>query len=151
MTTEPPTRTPTNAMGDAVPPPSLRLPGIRQALLATSLVGVLLVLVAGLTAGRAGVLGAVFGVTLVCSFFLFGAFNTGLAATYAPRASLLVALLTYTVQVVALALVLAGVSRSGLAEETIDVRWLSGTVIVGTLVWTGALVACTLSGPEARR
>jgi ATP synthase protein I len=133
------------------PPPSLRVPGVWQALVATLAAGALVAVVALLAAGRPQLLGTLVGVALVCGFFLFGAFNTGLAAAYAPRASMLVALLTYVVQVVALGLVLMGIARSGLAEETLDPRWLGGTVIVGTLVWTTTLVFRALSGPAVRR
>jgi ATP synthase protein I len=156
MTTDPadeppPDLPPPDPIPRSVPPPSLRVPGLSQALLATALVGVVMAVAAGLTGGRAEVLGTAVGVALVCGFFLFGAFNTSLAAAYAPRASMLVALLTYTVQVVGLALVLVAISESETAEDALDVRWLGGTVIVGTLVWTGALVARTLSGPAVRR
>jgi ATP synthase protein I len=147
MTTERPER----LTQPGPPPPSLRVPGLGRALVSTVVLGVVLGVVAQLGEGRPALLGTVVGMALVWGFFLFGALNTGLAAAYAPRASMLVALLTYTVQVVALALVLVAISRSGMAEDTLDVRWLGGTVILGTLVWTGALVVNTLSGREVRR
>jgi ATP synthase protein I len=150
MTTERPADT-AAAPRPGPPPPSLRVHGLRQALAATVAAGGVLALAAALAEGRAALAGVALGTLLVCGFFLFGALNTALAAAYAPRASMLVALLTYVVQVVALGLVLAAVARSGLSERELDVRWLGGTVIVGTLVWTGALVVRTLSGAEVRR
>lgn len=122
------------------PPPSFTTAGASSALLVTAVLGLLAAGVAGLVAGRAPLLGVLLGVALVCGFFLFGAVNTALAAAYLPRASLALAMLTYLMQVVALLLVLVAVERSGLTEETVDARWLSGTVIVGTVVWVAALV-----------
>jgi hypothetical protein len=43
--------------------------------------------------------------------------------------------------VMLLGLVLVGLSRSGLVEERLDVRWLAGAVIVGTLAWMVSLLA----------
>ena len=83
------------------------------------------------------------------SFFSFGAVSVNLVATVAPRASMLVALMTYTLQVLMLALVLVAVSRSGASPETLDVRWLAGAVIAGTLVWMGALLVGTARSVRA--
>jgi ATP synthase protein I len=92
------------------------------------------------TAGGAQLLGVLVGAALVAGFFVFGMVNTAVAAAYAPRVALVVALLTYTLQVVALGLVLVAVSRSELTPDRLDVRWLAGTVIAGALGWTVALV-----------
>jgi ATP synthase protein I len=65
-------------------------------------------------------------------------------ATVAPRASMMFALMTYTLQVLLLAMVLVAVSRSDLAPDTLDLRWLAGSVIAGTLVWMAALLVGAL-------
>jgi ATP synthase protein I len=72
-----------------------------------------------------------------------------LVAAYAPRASLLVALLTYVVQVGALALVLAEVQASAAAGSTLDVAWTGGAVVVATVVWLLLLVVRALRNVPA--
>ena len=77
-------------------------------------------------------------------FYLFGTVTVSLVAAYAPRASLLVALLTYVLQVGALALVLAEVQASAAAGSTVDVGWVGGAVVVATVVWLLLLVVRAL-------
>ncbi len=120
--------------------PSMRMPGVGRALLVTAVVTVGAAALALATAGGAQLLGVLVGAALVAGFFVFGMVNTAVAAAYAPRVALVVALLTYTLQVVALGLVLVAVSRSELTPDRLDVRWLAGTVIAGALGWTVALV-----------
>jgi ATP synthase protein I len=86
-------------------------------------------------AGRPQALGAVLGAGLMTAFYLFGTVTVSLVAAYAPRASLLVALLTYVLQVGALALVLARVQASASAGATVDVGWVGGAVVVATVAW----------------
>jgi ATP synthase protein I len=131
--------------------PSLGLAAAGWSAGVTGTVGVALVVVAALAGGRPQMVGAGAGTVLVCVFFGFGVLNTAVAAAYAPQASLLVALLTYVVQVVGLALVLLWVTRSDLVPGTLDDRWLAGSVITGTLVWTGVLLVRTVRGAEVRR
>jgi ATP synthase protein I len=127
--------------------PAMRVPGVGWALTVTVVVGLSAVLLAAVLGGSEQVLGALAGTALVAVFFLFGMVNTALAAAFAPRTALLVAMLTYTVQVVGLAILLVAVSRSEAAGESLDVRWLAGTVIVGALGWTVALVVDALRQP----
>ena len=88
---------------------------------------------------------------LTVFLFLVGALNTGLAAAYAPRWSLAVAMLTYFVQVAGLALVLTWLARRDVGADVLNPGWLGGAVIVGTLAWTSALVVGTLRDPEVQR
>ena len=134
-------------------------PGVRDGL-TTNLVGAGLVVAVGvvvagagallglLVAGRPQVLGAVLGAGLVTAFYLFGTVTVSLVAAYAPRASLLVALLTYVLQVGALALVLAevqaAVDESPAAGSSLDVAWVGGAVVVATVVWLVLLVVRAL-------
>ena len=128
--------------------PSMRLPGVGRALVVTLLVAVAAAGLALVTAGGPQLVGALAGAALVAGFFVFGMVNTALAAAFAPRVALLVALVTYTLQVVVLGLVLVAVSRSGLTPDRLDVRWLAGTVIVGALGWTVALVLDALGSTD---
>jgi ATP synthase protein I len=126
----------------------MRLPGVGRALVVTLVVGLLGCGLAVVAADGPQLVGALAGTGLVAGFFLFGMVNAALAATFAPRAALAMALLTYTMQVVALGLLLIAVTRSGLTPGTLDVRWLGGTVIVGALGWTVALVVDALRGVD---
>ncbi len=122
------------------PHPRLRIPGVVPALAATGAVALVgSALGAGL-GGRPQVHGALLGTAVVAGFFLLGSLGSGLAAAYAPRLSLVVALLTYTLQVVLLGALLVAVARSGASPSSLDVRWLGGAVLAGTLCWSAALV-----------
>jgi ATP synthase protein I len=116
---------------------------VRLALTATLSVGLVLGLVAGFTGGAPAVVGVAIGTLMVCLFFGLGAIVLDVVATLAPAASLLIALLTYTLQVVLIGLVFVGLKRSGLLEGSIDPRWLGGAVIAGTLAWLAAQVFAT--------
>lgn len=122
------------------PAPSPRVAGLRVAVLLTVALGAGSTLLAAVLGDSPQVLGALVGTAVVGGFFLFGALSTSLAAAYAPAVSLLVALLTYTLQVVLLGLVFWGLTRSGATEETLDPGWIAGVLIVGTLVWMVTLV-----------
>lgn len=117
------------------PRPGAVGPVVRRALVATLVIGAAAALLGALTAGAPAALGAAIGTAMVCVFFASGAFVLDVVATLAPAASLLIALLTYTLKVVLIGLVFVALNRSGLLEEAVDARWLGGTVIVGTLAW----------------
>ncbi|WP_235735858.1 hypothetical protein [Nocardioides alcanivorans] len=53
---------------------------------------------------------------------------------------MLIALLTYTLQLVVMAVVLIVISRSELLDGTLDRGWLGGTVIAGTIAWLACQV-----------
>lgn len=113
-----------------------------------ALLGVVLVVVAGLVSGRPGALGALVGVVLVAGVFGFGGLVLGVVARVAPATSLLVALLTYTLQVVAVGLVYVALSSGGALDGGVDARWLSGAVIAGTLAWTTTQIVVTVRTRE---
>ena len=133
-----------------LPTASPSVPGQRSALLLTlalALVGTALALLTG--NGERQVVGALVGAATVGAFFLFGSLTTGFVATHAPQASLMVALMTYTLQVLVLAMLLATVAQSQQLQDALDERWLGGAVLAGALAWTGALVAGALARPVA--
>ena len=105
-----------------------------SALLGAALValvtGLLLVLVGAFVGGSPAAYGALVGTVIVVGVFALGA-----GVVHVAAASLLVALLTYTLQVLLLAVVFLAIERSGLADDTLDRRWLAGAVIAGTLAW----------------
>jgi ATP synthase protein I len=123
------------------------VPGQRWAVVLTLALGLGGAALAALTGhGRPQVLGALAGAGIVGAFFLFGSLTTGFVAAHAPQISLVVALMTYTLQVLLLAVVLVGLSRSEAAQDALDERWLGGSVLVGALAWTGALVVGATRG-----
>ena len=133
-------------MTTAPPPPGslsrpvLVGPVVRKAFVWTLAAGVVTAVVAALASGGPAALGAALGAGLVCAFFGFGALVLGVVATVSPTASLLVALLTYTHQVVLVGLVFVALGRSGVLDESVDAGWLGGAVIGGTLVWLVAQI-----------
>jgi ATP synthase protein I len=124
MTTESPRTAPTGG-GSA----------LLGAALVALVAGLLLALLGAIVGGSPAAYGALVGTLVVVAVFALGAGVVHVAAGLVPAASLLVALLTYTLQVLLLAVVFLAIERSGLADDALDRRWLSGAVIVGTLAW----------------
>lgn len=104
----------------------------------TAVVGVLVVLVAALTGGRPAASGALVGTGIALLVFSFGAFAVDAVARLMPVASLLVAMLTYTMQVLLMLVVFVGLNRSGALDDSLDREWLGGSIIVAVLAWTFA-------------
>jgi len=98
-------------------------------------VGIAVSVLGAVLGGSPAALGALIGAALLVAVFAFGAFTVNAVAGVLPSAALLVALLTYTLQVVAMALAFVAISGSGLLDETVSRDWLGGAVIVGTIVW----------------
>ena len=117
---------------------------VRRAVLATVVLGVVLTVAAALLGGTPAVLGVLVGIALVGGFFGLGTVVLIWVTRVSPAASLLVGLLTYTLQVIVLALAFVGLQASGLMQSTIDGGWLGGTVIAGTFVWLAIQVTLTL-------
>ena len=100
--------------------------------------GVLLTVVGALISGAGAAMGAAMGATVVVTVFAFGAAAVGLVARAVPSLSLVLALLTYTLQVVVVTAVFAGLARAGAFDAGIAREWLAAAVIGSTLVWTAA-------------
>ena len=112
--------------------------------LPTLAVAVAAVLVAGVTAGPAGALGAAVGGMLVLGFFSLTHQVLGRTRDLPPELALVVALGLYTAKVVALALCFVALSASGLLGEQLHRAGLALTVIVCTVVWTIAEVRAAM-------
>lgn len=106
---------------------------------------VLVLVVAGAaTTGRAAVVGAATGGVLTLLVFALGIALVDLVARVMPRASLLVALLTYVLQLLVLAVCIAAIDRAGIGQDTLARGWFAAGVIAVTLLWmAGQLVAAT--------
>ena len=103
-----------------------------------------LVVAAALTDGRPAVVGAASGGVLTLVVFALGVAAVGAVARLLPAASLLVALLTYALQLLVLALVVAAIQRAGVGAETLSRGWFAAGVIAVTMLWlVGQVVAAT--------
>lgn len=112
--------------------------------LAALAVGAVLALVGAIASGPAAAYGALAGTGFVVAVFGLGTAAVHVVAQVMPAASLLVALLTYTMQIVLMALVFVVLHSSGLLDSTLDRGWFAAAVIAGAGCWlTGQIVLAT--------
>lgn len=124
-----------------------RAPGtallVRTAALALA-VGLVVAVIGAVLDGGAAFAGALVGSALVTVVFAFGTISVNLVAHLVPTASLLVALLTYTLQLVLLAAALIALARSGAIDSTLSRGWLAGGLFASSAVWiVGQIVLAT--------
>ena len=105
--------------------------------------GGLLALVAALAAGSAAAYAVLVGTGLTVGVLWGGAGVVDLVAGVLPSASLLVAVLTYALQVVVLGLALLVLRDSGLLDSALDGRWLGAAIIAVTATWLLAQIVLT--------
>lgn len=110
---------------------------------ATCGAGVVLVALGAALGGSEAALGALVGAALALVVFGAGSAVVHAVAGLMPSAALLVALMTYTLQVLGMALAFVVLTESGRLDHDIDRSWLAGAVITGTLVWLVAQVVAT--------
>lgn len=135
MTTE--TRTP----GPRAQDPGLRV--LVRTAAAAAVLGGTLAVVAVLASGGAALLGVLAGLVLALAVFALGALGVYLVAGVMPSASLLFALVTYTLQVVAMLAAFALLDGSGAFGSTLDRQWFGIAVIVVTGAWLVAQIVLT--------
>ncbi|MCW2737923.1 hypothetical protein [Nocardioides sp.] len=105
---------------------------------------VVLVVAASLTDGRPAVVGAASGGVLTLVVFALGIAAVGFVARLLPAASLLVALLTYLLQLLVLAVCVMAIERAGVSDDDLSRGWFAAGVIAVTMLWlAGQLVAAT--------
>ena len=107
-----------------------------SAALAALVTGLLVALVGLVVSGAPAALAGLLGTVVVVSVLFSGALVVTIVADLMPTASLLVAMMTYTLQMVLLAVLLVPLGRSDWADEHLDAPWLAAAVIGGALVWT---------------
>jgi ATP synthase protein I len=117
---------------------------LAKAAVASVALGAAAVVTGALVGGAPAAYGAAVGIVIVLGVFGFGSFVVNTVAALMPTAALLVAMLTYTLQVVVMGLVFVALSRSGLLADELDREWLAGTVIAGTLVWVVSQIVVTM-------
>ena len=106
---------------------------------------VVLLAVAGrLVDGAPGLTGALVGGVLTLAVFVLGIGLVNVAARVLPAASLMVALLTYTLQLLVLVLAVVVLDRTGLAGDELSRGWFAAGVIAVTVLWLlGQVVTAT--------
>lgn len=104
--------------------------------------------VAALAAGQREALSALAGAGVVLALFLVGTAMVGLVTRAMPGASLLVALLTYVLQLAVLALIAARVPETAVGED-IARGWLVAGLIAATFAWMAGLLLATVRLPLA--
>jgi ATP synthase protein I len=109
----------------------------------TLVLGGLLAVVGALVAGSSAALGALVGTGLVVAVCAGGSLLVNAVAGVLPSASLMVALLTYTLQVLLLLVAFVALERSGLLGGALDRIWVGGAAIAATLQWLVAQVVLT--------
>jgi ATP synthase protein I len=105
--------------------------------------GLVVVLVAALVADAPALRGALLGVALAVLVFSFGSFVVDQVALRLPAASLLVAVLTYTLQVVLLGMVFWRLTESGALESDLDGQWLGLALVTATIGWMVGQIVLT--------
>lgn len=129
---------------DSKPGPRTGLSPLLGAVGAGAVAVLLLVVAAALTDGRPAAVGAAAGGVLTLLVFALGIVFVGVVARLIPAASLLVALMTYALQLLVLALCITAIDRAGVDAETLSRGWFAAGVIAVTLLWmAGQLVATT--------
>lgn len=130
MTTDRPARP---ADRHAVPPSGARL--LVRSAASTAVLGLGGSAVAALVDGRAAALGVLAGALLALAVLAGGSLALDGVARVLPAASLLVALLTFGLQVVLVLVALVALERSDLLGASLDREWLGGALIGATLIW----------------
>jgi ATP synthase protein I len=126
------------------PPAVAPAPLLRPAL-AAAISGAAAVVAGAVLSGSPGALGALVGALLVLAVLGLGSMSVNVVAGLLPSAALLVALLTYTLQVLAMALAFVALTRSGLLGDQLSREWLAGAVVAGVLAWLTLHVATAMT------
>jgi len=104
---------------------------------------------AALSRGSTESLSALLGGGIVLVFFTFGAVVVGSASQLAAHLALVVAMVTYTLQVVLVALVFAALTEADAFDADLSAGWLAGALIAGTFAWMAGQLIATLRSPIA--
>ncbi len=92
-------------------------------------------LVGSLASGSAAGLGAAVGGGLALFFLLFGSVNVYVLTSLAPQMSMLVALMTFTLQVLLVVAVFYALDASGAVGETLAAGWVATGVVTAAVTW----------------
>jgi len=115
---------------------------LRQSAVPTALVGVLCMVVGAIVAGGKGALGALLALAVVTVFFSISHFAVGRAAKVNPSMMMGVALGTYLIKIIVLAVLVANFRDTTL----FDGKVFGFTAIGLVLVWSGMQVRTMATG-----
>ncbi|MFG2073666.1 ATP synthase protein I [Nonomuraea maritima] len=125
---------------------------LKSAAMPTAAAGVITLVVAALTAGFEGALGAAIGAVLVAVFFSISVVVVSYAARVSPQMMAIAAMLSYLVKVIAILVMLSAFGHSTAWNS----RAFAWAVVVCTVVWTAFEVRAFVKtkmlyvDPEAR-
>lgn len=122
-------------------PPGRTRPGTARPLVSTAAIGLGLGLAAAPTSGAPAVWGVVLGTVLTVGSLGLGSIVLAWVTEVTPAMSLVVALMTYTLQVVLLLAAYVVLQGSAAAREAVAGPWLGATVIATTVVWLALQVS----------
>ena len=111
--------------------------------LAVLLAGLAGALVGLLVAGTSAFWSVLVGTVVVAAVFAGGAAAVNTVAGLMPAAALMVAMLTYFLQVLLVLVTMGALADSGALDDPLDRGWVSGAVIGATLIWMAGQVAVT--------
>ena len=117
-----------------------RAPWVRAAVLPSLVVGLLATAVSAAADGSAGAWGALLGLVLVTGFFVLGQVVLSVLRSIEPVMLLLVALMTYGLQIVVLLAVYASFQRHPSWGDAVSTQALGITVLACTAVWLVGIV-----------
>ena len=109
----------------------------------TVLAGVVTTAAAAAVHGAEPAAAAALGAGLVTLVVSFGTLSLHVVASAMPKASLLVALITYLTQLAAVLLVFVAITRGDLFTSTASRGWLAASMVVATVVWASAHLVLT--------
>jgi ATP synthase protein I len=113
---------------------------IRRAGALTAVAAAIMVAVSAALVGVKGLVGALVGVAIVTVFFGISVLVVGRAARISPQAMMAVAMITYVVKIVALAIVVSALNGT----TAFSTRALGFTAIGCILVWSATQIITTI-------
>lgn len=115
-------------------------PLARAAALPSLAVGAVVAVIAFLVVGSPGLVAAIAGTLLVTAFFATGQVVLYAVRDIYPGLLLVIALLTYALQVVVLLAIYAAFQRSGATADNFSTTAFGWSVLASTAVWTVGLI-----------
>lgn len=116
------------------PDPGMRVLG--GATVAGLAVSTVVTLLAAVTSGGAAVGGAAVGGFALTLVMAYGTFVVHVAAKAVPHLSLLVAIMTYALQIASMIAFFLVLDRVGAMGESVDGTWMVAGVVVASLTWS---------------
>ncbi|MDF9715469.1 hypothetical protein INN71_04420 [Nocardioides sp. ChNu-153] len=104
---------------------------------------VLLAVVGGLVQGADAALGALVGGALLLVVLTTSTAIVAVLSSWVSGSLMLLAMLTYTLNVLLVLVALAALAASGATDGPLSARWLGGAVVLGAVAWSVVQVVVT--------